>query len=544
MWYCFGCGEGGDLLSFVQKIDHLSFAEAVEKLADKAGVQLQYVDGGASPNKQQGQRKRLVEAHKKATDFYQAQLLTPEAQTGREFLTQRGFESEICATFNVGYAPKGWDALTNHLRQAGFTDQELLAGGLVSQGNRGIYDRFRGRLVWPIRELGGEVIGFGARKLYDDDEGPKYLNTPETPIYKKSHVLYGLDLAKRLISKEQQAVIVEGYTDVMAAHLAGVGTAVATCGTAFGADHIRVLRRLLMDDDRMRGQVVFTFDGDAAGQKAALRAFEEDQKFVSQTFVAVEPGGLDPCDLRLQKGDAAVRALIESRVPLFEFAIKSALASYDLNTSEGRISALQEATPIIRKIRDSALRPEYSRRLAGWLGMDPATVAKAIGGSAPASNQPRKSTIGSSVERESLKAALQLPAAVSDWYASVDESTYIHPKAAAVHVAIAKAGGPSKEREGMAWIDAVLANAENDEVRSTIRELTVEPMPTEPGTQDRYAVGMIARLLEVDSSKKIDELKGQLTRSEESGEPTQLLNQLVELETYRRSLREISFGEA
>ena len=544
MWYCFGCGEGGDLLSFVQKIDHLSFAEAVEKLADKAGVQLQYVDGGASPNKQQGQRKRLVEAHKKATDFYQAQLVTPEAQTGREFLTQRGFESEICATFSVGYAPKGWDALTNHLRQAGFTDQELLAGGLVSQGNRGIYDRFRGRLVWPIRELGGEVIGFGARKLYDDDEGPKYLNTPETPIYKKSHVLYGLDLAKRLISKEQQAVIVEGYTDVMAAHLAGVGTAVATCGTAFGADHIRVLRRLLMDDDRMRGQVVFTFDGDAAGQKAALRAFEEDQKFVSQTFVAVEPGGLDPCDLRLQKGDAAVRALIESRVPLFEFAIKSVLASYDLNTSEGRIAALQEATPIIRKIRDSALRPEYSRRLAGWLGMDPATVAKAIGGSAPASNQSRKSTIGSSVERESLKAALQLPGAVSEWYASVEESTFIHPKAAAVHVAIEKAGGPSKEQEGMAWIDAVLANAENDEVRSTIRELTVEPMPTEPGTEDRYAVGMIARLLEVDSSKKIDELKGQLTRSEESGDPTQLLNQLVEMETYRRSLREISFGEA
>lgn len=544
MWYCFGCGEGGDLLSFVQKIDHLNFAEAVEKLADKAGVQLQYVDGGASPNKQQGQRKRLVEAHKKATEFYQAQLLTPEAQTGREFLSQRGFESEICATFSVGYAPKGWDSLTNHLRQAGFTDQELLAGGLVSQGNRGIYDRFRGRLVWPIRELGGEVIGFGARKLYDDDEGPKYLNTPETPLYKKSHVLYGLDIAKRLISKEQQAVIVEGYTDVMAAHLAGVGTAVATCGTAFGADHIRVLRRLLMDDDRMRGQVVFTFDGDAAGQKAALRAFQEDQKFVSQTFVAVEPSGLDPCDLRLQKGDAAVRALIESRVPLFEFAIKSVLASYDLDTSEGRIAALQEATPIIRKIRDSALRPEYSRRLAGWLGMDPATVAKAIGGSAPASNQSRQSTIGSSVERESLKAALQLPAAVSEWYASVEESTFVHPKAAAVHVAIAKAGGPTKEQEGMPWIDAVLANAENDEVRSTIRELTVEPMPTEPGTEDRYAVGMIARLLEVDSSKKIDELKGQLTRSEESGDPTQLLNQLVEMETYRRLLREISFGEA
>ena len=544
MWYCFGCGEGGDLLSFVQKIDHLSFAETVEKLADKAGVQLQYVDGGSTPNKQQGQRKLLIEAHKSATEFYQAQLVTPEAHTGREFLTQRGFESEICTTFSVGYAPKGWDALTKHLRQAGFSDQELLAGGLVSQGNRGVYDRFRGRLVWPIRELGGDVIGFGARKLYDDDEGPKYLNTPETPIYKKSHVLYGLDIAKRLISKEQQAVIVEGYTDVMAAHLAGVGTAVATCGTAFGSDHIRVLRRILMDDDRMRGHVIFTFDGDAAGQKAALRAFEEDQKFVSQTFVAVEPGGLDPCDLRLQQGDAAVRALIESRVPLFEFAIKSVLNSYDLGTSEGRIAALQESAPIIRKIRDSALRPEYSRRLAGWLGMDPGTVAKSVGGSAPASRQSRKSTVGSSVERESLKAALQLPGAVSHWYASVEESAFTHSKAAAVHVAIASAGGPTAQLDGMAWIDRVLASAENDEIRSTIRELAVEPMPTEAGSQDRYAVGMIARLLEVDSSKKIDELKGELTRSEESGDPTQLLNQLVEMESYRRSLREISLGEA
>ncbi len=326
MWYCFGCGEGGDVLSFVQKIDHLSFAEVVEKLADRTGVELRYVDGGAAINRQQGQRTRLVEAHKVAAAFYVEQLATPEAQTGREFLTARGFDAAAAAHFGVGFAPKGWDALTNHLRKKGFTDAELLAGGLVSQGNRGPYDRFRGRLVWPIRDLGGEVIGFGARKLFDDDDGPKYLNTPETPIYKKSQVLYGIDLARRDISKNQQAVIVEGYTDVMACHLAGITTAVATCGTSFGTEHIKVLRRLLMDDDQMRGSVVFTFDGDAAGQKAALRAFEEDQRFVTQTFVAVEPSGLDPCDLRIQHGDAAIVALVDRRVPLFEFAIRSTLA--------------------------------------------------------------------------------------------------------------------------------------------------------------------------------------------------------------------------
>lgn len=544
MWYCFGCGEGGDLLSFVQKIDHLSFTEAVEKLADKVGITLQYVDGGATPNKQQGQRKRLVEAHKAAAQFYQEQLTSPEAQLGRDFLLNRGFDSASTEMFGVGYAPQGWDSLTKHLKSRGFTDQELLAGGLVSQGNRGIYDRFRGRLVWPIRELGGEVIGFGARKLYDDDEGPKYLNTPETPIYKKSMVLYGLDLARKQISKDQSAVIVEGYTDVMAAHLAGVGTAVATCGTAFGTEHIKVLRRLLMDDDRMRGQVIFTFDGDAAGQKAALRAFEEDQKFVSQTFVAVEKSGLDPCDLRLQHGDAAVRALIDSKVPLFEFAIKSVLAQHNLNTSEGRIAALKEGAPIVSKIRDTSLRPEYARRLAGWLGMDPATVSKAVGGQNAAPVKATRSPIGASVEREALKAALQYPAAVSEWFSSVESSAFSHEKAVQVFEAISVAGGPTENKAGMQWIDAVLSAAPDDTVRDTIRELAVEPMPAEAGTDERYAVGMIARLLEIDSAKRIEELRGQLTRAEESGDSTEIMEQLLALESYRRSLREIAFGES
>ena len=475
MWYCFGCGEGGDVLSFVQKIDHLSFAEVVEKLADRTGVELRYVDGGAAINRQQGQRTRLVEAHKVAAAFYVEQLATPEAQTGREFLTARGFDAEAAAHFGVGFAPKGWDALTNHLRRKGFTDAELLAGGLVSQGNRGPYDRFRGRLVWPIRDLGGEVIGFGARKLFDDDDGPKYLNTPETPIYKKSQVLYGIDLARRDISKNQQAVIVEGYTDVMACHLAGITTAVATCGTSFGTEHIKVLRRLLMDDDQMRGSVVFTFDGDAAGQKAALRAFEEDQRFVTQTFVAVEPSGLDPCDLRIQHGDAAIVALVDRRVPLFEFAIRSTLAAYDLETAEGRIAALREAAPIVAKIRDTALRPEYSRRLAGWLGVDVATVAGAVQSASRATKAPAptrreqfaeqppedpeppsrptmpRTSSGSRrdpalvVEREALKCALQQPEVVAAWYASVEDTAFTHPTARQVHYAIVGAGSPRRE---------------------------------------------------------------------------------------------------
>ena len=293
LYYCFGCGEGGDVVDFLMKHDHLTFAEAIEKLADRAGVTLRYEDG-VGPNRTGPNRQRLAQANKIAAAFYVRALASPEASIGRTFLTERGFDAAACEHFGVGFAPKSWDGLLGHLRSAGFTDAEILAAGLVSQGQRGTYDRFRGRLVWPIRDASGDVLGFGARKLFDDDDGPKYLNTPETPLYKKSHVLYGIDLARRDIGKLKQVVVVEGYTDVMAAHLAGVTTAVATCGTAFGADHAALLRRYLMDDDTFGGEVVFTFDGDAAGQKAALRAFEGDQRFVAQTFVADLPGQHGP----------------------------------------------------------------------------------------------------------------------------------------------------------------------------------------------------------------------------------------------------------
>ena len=551
MWYCFGCGEGGDVLAFVQKIDHLSFAEVVEKLAVKTGVELRYVEGGAAINKQQGQRTRLIEAHKIAAAFYVEQLLTPDAQIGRTFLTERGFAAEAAKHFGVGFAPKSWDALTGHLRGKGFTDQELMAGGLVSQGNRGVYDRFRGRLVWPIRDLGGEVIGFGARKLFDDDEGPKYLNTPESPLYKKSQVLYGIDLARKDISKSQQAVIVEGYTDVMACHLAGVTTAVATCGTAFGAEHIKILRRLLRDDDQMRGEVIFTFDGDAAGQKAALRAFEEDQRFVTQTFVAIEGAGLDPCDLRLSQGDAAIKALVESRVPLFQFAIKSIIAGYDLNNAEGRIAALKEAAPVVAKIRDSALRPEYSRLLAGWLGLDVETVTKAVGQSGRSAPAVRpgpptgQRDPGLVVEREALKCVLQQPAAVVDWYESVEPSAYTHASAQGVHAAIMRAGGPTAELAGLAWVDAVLEVCADDEDRRIVRELSVEPLPAQSGYDAHYAASVIARLLELDASRRVEEVKGNLQRTdpvEQAGEHQRIFAELLALEEYRRSLRRGTMG--
>ena len=369
LWYCFSCADGGDVIRFVEKVDNLSFPEAVERLAARAGIELAYEQGGHVPGHEQSRRRRLLAAHQAAAEFYAERLRAPVAAPAREFLSERGFELADAEGFGCGYAPAEWEALTRHLRGRGFTDSELLLSGLASQGRRGPVDRFRGRLVWPIRDLTGDVIAFGARKLDPDDNGPKYLNTPETPLFKKSSVLYGADLAKREIAHRRQAVIVEGYTDVMACHLSGVPTAVATSGTSFGDGHVKVLRRLLMDADQFLGEVVFTFDGDAAGQRAALRAFDLEERFVTQTFVAVQADGLDPCDLRVKHGPEAVRDLVARRVPVFEFAIRSELAKHDLETNEGRLAALDASARIIARIKDRGLRDRYAVSLDRWLGM-------------------------------------------------------------------------------------------------------------------------------------------------------------------------------
>lgn len=374
-YHCFGCGESGDVYSFLTRMDHVSFTEAVERLAGRIGYPLHYEDGGAAP--EHTGRTRLYAANLAAAEFFREQLLTGEADIARRFLGERGFDAGAAAHFGVGFAPKGWSGMHEALRSKGFTDEELTNAGLVSQGQRGVYDRFRGRVVWPIRDVTGQVIGFGARRLFDDDKGPKYLNTPETAIYKKAQVLYGLDLAKRDISRDHRVVVVEGYTDVMACHLAGITTAIATCGTAFGSDHISVLRRV-MGDDSTAGEVVFTFDPDAAGQKAALRAFADAKRFNAQTYVATGPDGLDPCDLRLRRGDAAVRGLMETKVPMVEFVLDQRIAGFDLASVEGRVGALRTAAPVVAELRDALLQPEYVRVLARRLGMDTEDVRREV----------------------------------------------------------------------------------------------------------------------------------------------------------------------
>jgi DNA primase len=574
LFYCFGCQEGGDTLDFVMKLDHLTFSESVERLAAQAGITLRYEDGGYTPGRQQGERIRLIEAHKVAAQFYVDQLGGQEAEIGRLFLAQRGFDQAAAAHFGVGYAPAGWDHLVRFLRGRGFTDKELLVSGLASEARKGgCIDRFRGRLIWPIRDITGEVIGFGARKLREDDNGPKYLNTPETPLYKKSHVLYGIDLAKKDIGKTGRAVVVEGYTDVMACHLAGVTTAIATCGTAFAGDHVKILRRVLMDSSR--SEVVFTFDGDAAGQKAALRAFEDDQKFAARTSIAVSPDGMDPCELRLAKGDESVRQLVDESTPLFEFAIRSVVDRFDTYRPEDQAAALEEAAPIVARIKDPAIRHRYAVMLSGLLGYvtDNQFVVHRIsqlarwdrerrtrggtgqdaprpsrrpapdgytGSQAPVQRGPRLDLRSPHhrVERELLKLALQHPQLVAPAFDAYGEDEFTGTPYAAVRRAIGEAGGVTAADGD--FLVRVRDCAPDDYVRSLVTELAVEPVLHK--APDLYAGQVLVEVRLFAVKRREGELRSGLARLGPRPDPDRaagVQNELWALQQYGRRLRDL-----
>jgi len=572
---------------------------AVERLAGRAGIDLRYEQGGYVPGQEQSQRRRLIDAHRAAAEFYAERLGGSDASHARAFLAERGFGLADVHRFGVGYSPKAWEDLTRHLRGRGFTDTELITAGLAIQGNRGPRDRFRGRLMWPIRDLSGDVIAFGARKLDPEDDGPKYLNTPETSLFRKSTVLYGADLAKREIAQRRQAVIVEGYTDVMACHLAGVPTAVATCGTSFGEEHIKVLRRLIMDTDGLAGEVIFTFDGDAAGQRAALRAFGLEQKFVTQTFVTVQPDGLDPCDVRLAHGDAAVRDLIARRVPLFEFAIKGVLGHHDLNTTEGQLAALDEAAPIVAKIKDQGLRTRYAVNLDRWLGlMDErfvlARVRAHAGDTGPrpgrrgargASGQDREhenrgthhGSFGPNggrppdggkqgdggprgaggqpydlsdpvvrVEREALKLAVQRPALCGPEFDALGADAFTAPVHSAVFTLIAACGGTAAGGGSpRQWAARLREEAPNERAQTFVTALAVEPLQI-PGEPDvRYADVVLARVGELAVSREISSVKARLQRMnpvEEQAGYNRMFGDLVGLEKRRKALLDRAAG--
>jgi DNA primase len=564
-FYCFGCQEGGDVIAFLMKIDGLTFVESIERLADKYGVQLRREEGGSDDRPKGPQRRRLIEAHGVAQEFYAGQLATPEAQQAREFLLVRGFDQAAAEHFGVGFAPRDSEALWHHLRDRRFTLDEVVAAGLVAVG-RGPYDRFRGRLLWPIRETSGDTIGFGARRIFDDDKiEAKYLNTPETPIYKKSQVLYGVDLARRDMARSSQAVIVEGYTDVMACHLAGVTTAVATCGTAFGDEHAKVLRRLLADHEEFRGEVIFTFDGDAAGQKAALKVFQGDEQYVAQTYVAVAPDGMDPCDLRIKQGDAAVRELIATRQPLYRFVLANVVGRYDLDRADSRVDALREAARLVASVRDRSKVDAFARELAGLVGADVeearAEVRRAVARGPRSDSRQRPATEEQparparelpdlrdprfSIERETLKLVLQHPIAIGRTTADIGANDFTHPTYRGVWALVEAAGGPAAGDGDPSWVGRIRDSAAEPAVASAVSALAVEPVPAAREPDAAYVAHHVFRLLELTTLRRIAEVKSRLQRTnpvEQSADYNKMFGELAALEQHRRNLRNRIIG--
>ena len=578
-YHCFSTGKGGDVFSFLMEMEQVSFPEAVEAVAQKIGYHINYQGGSTGARDEKpGTRRRLIAANKAAHEFYRQQLETPQAAAGREFLLDRGFSKEIIYEFECGYAPEGWDTATKHLLRMGFSFEELEAAGISKMGKRGPIDRFHRRLLWPIKDLSGNVIGFGARKLYDDDKLGKYMNTPETMLYHKSKVLFGLDLAKRNIAEQHQAVVVEGYTDVMAMYAAGVKTAVASCGTAFGPDHLQVLRRLMLDDSYFHGELIYTFDGDEAGQKAAMRAFEGEQKFTGQSFVSVAPDGMDPCDLRLARGDAAVRDLVADRIPMFEFVIRSVISEFSIDSAEGRLQALRRAVPVVAQIRDQPLQREYARRLAGWVGWpDPEEVLHQVRqearkpkkqerprfasleetSSAPAQTNapvmhipgPREPHLWP--QREALKLALQYPQIAGSYFDGITEDAYSNEAYRSIRRAISTLGGVTAgaEQPGVEWLAAVAGEMPDLMARNFVSELAVEPIKLgETGNPDTdleaYADSVLSRLQEARVGDQVAQLKAQLGRmrpSDDEESYNSLFADLVALEQARRELNDRAF---
>ncbi len=599
-YHCFGCGEGGDVFSFLQKMDHVTFSEAVERLAQRLNYTLSYEDGGQA-REDGGTRRRILAANEAAAAFFREQLQSPAAEPARRFLGERGFDPAAAERFSIGFAPNSYDALRTHLTTTGFTVDEMLAAGLLGQGDRAPYDRFRGRLIWPIKDVTGQTLGFGARKLLDTDQGPKYLNTPETPVYHKSQVLYGLDLAKRDIARAKQVVVVEGYTDVMACHLAGVTTAVATCGTAFGVEHIKVIRRVMGDTDNadatQLGEVIFTFDPDEAGQKAASRAFAEEQRFAAQTFVAVAAEGLDPCDLRLARGDDAIRMLVSGRKPMYEFMVRRRLAQFDLETVEGRVGALRAAAPVVAGIRDQSMQSGYARTLAGWIGLDPQEVARAVQAARRASSQRtttappnRRGSTGpaigavdpgparaapeprgapedpygaappppddrggysspaisiadlpsdpvSRLERELLMALLQHPGEIDREVAARALSTSFSVAALGT---VRDALVAAFEHYGAPqWVARAAAEAPSAFV-PLVTQFAIAPLPIRGDHVKEYCTGVTTSLIERDLLRRKAELLGALQRADAAADPERyraLQRELVALEAERRRVR-------
>ena len=374
LYYCFGCGEGGDIVRFLERIENLSFAEAIEQLGERFGVPVEFEEGAGPDPGRKDRDARLLLALEKATTFYQRFLWETESgRVAREYLEKRGLGEQVCRTFRVGFSPDEWRGLRRRAAKEGFTDRELDEAGLLIRQTGKTYDRFRGRLMFPLVDHRGRVLGFGGRTL--KDETPKYLNSPEGPLYQKGHLLYGLYQARRAIADADEVVVVEGYTDVLGLAQAGVGNVVASMGTALTDAQIGLMMRFT-------GNVTFMFDADQAGTEAMLRSGELARGHSLRPMVAVLPGGRDPADVAVQGGQEEVAKVRAGKISLLGFELRQALARGDISTADGRVRVFEDVRQIMSRASSLKEREEEIPLVADRLRLSPDSVALLLRGGA------------------------------------------------------------------------------------------------------------------------------------------------------------------
>ncbi len=528
VYYCFGCGKGGNAYHFLMEVEHLTFPEAVERLAKQAGITLRYEGLSEGDRRTMGRRQALYKANDRAADLYQRTLAEgPEGEDARRYLASRNISEETALAFGLGYAPGNADFL---LRRMGrdFSPEILVEAGLARKDAAGhIRDFFRARVTVPVHDLTGRAVGFGARLLQGD--GPKYLNTADTPVYDKGSMLYNLHTAKGDVTSSGRAVVVEGYTDVIALHQAGITTAVATCGTALGEGHFRLLSRFAK-------QAVLAFDSDEAGARAGERAYAFFERYPVEVRVLVLPEGQDPADFVQEHGAEGFEELASAAVPLVEYMIRRSLRGRDFGSPEGQAAAVREALPLVTALQDPVLRSTYAAVLADLVSVSTESVLLELDGASgprgPAAEVKRAVRApGREVEREALKLLLQHPELVL-----IDQLRDEHFTTERHRALLALLRGGEKPA-------ALVERIEDEALARLVAELSVEPL-TGPAGND-YVERVSSRLEEFALTREINSMRKRLERLNPLTEPAEydsLFEELIGLEGRRRIARD-SAGE-
>ncbi|MEX2275101.1 MAG: DNA primase [Actinomycetota bacterium] len=532
VYYCFGCGAGGDAVRFLQEVEGLSFVEAVERLAQSSGIKLRYDGESVAERRAAGRRASLQRANQEAATLFHHMLLDgKEASDAREYLASRGIEREMVERFEIGYAPTFPDFLLRRLSES-FGPEVLLEAGLASRdGDGGVRDRFRGRVTFPVEDLSGKHVGFGARILPSDaraNDLAKYLNTAETPIYRKGELLYNLHRARAAITRAGEAFVVEGYTDVIAMAQVGIDGAVATCGTALGADHFRLLSRFAQ-------RVVLSFDSDEAGARAAERAFAFHQDYPVQPVVMILPDGQDPADFVRAHGAEGLREAADRARPLVEFMIRRTVAGADRSTVEGQASAVQAALPIVAGLGDPVRRQEYAHLVAELAGVSETSVLLSLdriaqGKPVEVAKEVKRGSLQERVEREMLRLLARDAALWSAFAPRLETDHFRSPVQRSLFDALSRADGEVQS--------IVASTEEGDPLVAKVTALTVEPLDGDADAA--YAEGVWSRLQEFRLKRRSDELRAELQKRNPTIDPgyDELFQQLIELDSELRRLRQ------